>query len=209
MTLIFFHMPRTGGTTLSRIIRRYIPDHRRWDHDRYNGGPMAIDEVPGDVLPTIDAALGHIYAPDHRRFSRPHTCVTVLRNPVDRVLSHYAFVYDFPGFEWVRGLSVSEFVCRAEGGNNFQTALLSRQRNLGEAIHLLKTFTLVGTTERFNATADALADLMGWPRAELPHLNSRPGRLTRSDLSSAELALIEQRNSLDMELWEFGGTLMN
>lgn len=91
--LVFIHLPRTGGTTLTRIVERQFPP--AWT--------FAFDDT------NMDRSLARYYAlPKHRRQSLrllrghipfgihevigPVDYVTMLRDPIERVISCYEYI---------------------------------------------------------------------------------------------------------------------
>ena len=71
----------------------------------------------------------------------------------------------------------------------------------------LDTFAVVGLTERMGDTIELISDTFGIPVVTNSGL-SNPGRLKRDQTFSQEtLEFIRQRNSLDIELYEYAKSL--
>src|SRR5215472_9066715 len=176
-TLIFVHIPKSAGTTLSRIIdweynprRVYslIGRYFRWSYNR-------LLQLPQHRISQIQVFKGHMPFGLHRHLTQPATYLTVLRNPVDRTISDYNFSANgllHPDHREVKRLTLSEFICTTPY-NNIQTKLLAGQipgydflagectpQMLTAAIENLRNhFALVGLTERFEESL-ALAKLI-------------------------------------------------
>ncbi|HVX30184.1 MAG TPA: hypothetical protein VHA53_06860, partial [Nitrolancea sp.] len=126
--VIFLHAPKTGGTTLVRIIERQsAPGSVLNLYDSSYGEELAA--YPPEEIERIRAIAGHFYFGVHRFIARPSVYITVLRDPVARVISHYHFVRCSPGhylYDAANELSLSEFVvaCGPDEPNNDQTRLL-------------------------------------------------------------------------------------
>src|SRR5262245_34850495 len=96
--VIFLHLPKTGGTTLSAILeRQYRPDQVlpiRGDV-RSNRGDMVFDvlrSVPQERIASLRLVSGHIPYGMHELLPAPSLYITLLRDPVQRALSQYRHV---------------------------------------------------------------------------------------------------------------------
>ncbi|WP_411738374.1 hypothetical protein [Peribacillus sp. S4] len=79
----------------------------------------------------------------------------MLRDPVNRVISLYYFLQNYPGFERVRDMTLEEFVLKEPEAQNNQTIMVCgnpENPDITKAKENLKTLTVVGVTELFNKT---------------------------------------------------------
>ncbi len=91
-TLVFVHIPRTGGTTLSGILYRHFPVEERF---------IVSHEIQDDLtkLVTITDAqkrkirllFGHLCWGWHHELPQKCQLVTILRDPAVRVISLYSY----------------------------------------------------------------------------------------------------------------------
>ncbi len=73
--LAFFHIPKTGGTSFRKFLKRYLGEWE-WIHKSTNHEPLSIKkEIMGSKL------FNNI------------SIVTIIRNPVDAVVSFYTALY--------------------------------------------------------------------------------------------------------------------
>ena len=102
--LIHMHIPKTGGTSLNSMLQHAFPSDEVADtmviDDRlYNGLGVASYDLCVQRLTSYSAVdlrriryvTGHLCFGVHRIFNRPAKYFTVIRNPVDRVISDFFF----------------------------------------------------------------------------------------------------------------------
>jgi hypothetical protein len=239
--LVLVHIPKTAGMTLARILhchygnalrgtgeprgRHARPDQQapnvfsRFEH--VDGRLRAIAATSG-----VRAVVGHITFGLHDRLPTDARYVTILRDPIERTLSHYYFFVRPPAERGERAwaglvppwlqqpspeLTLEE--CLTEGGfipDNLQTRMLCGLVSpydplppsaLEQAEHnLRKRFAFVGTTERLEEFLALLNLELGWPAVAGERSNANPGRLRKEDLAPEVLRVVEERNALDRQL---------
>src|ERR1700733_15654039 len=99
--LIHMHLPKTGGTSLSSMVKHgfrndEIFEWTRHGVDRYSGLNIATQECCHQYLAVfgldrVRYVSGHVPFGLHRVFDRPAQYITVLRHPVERVVSTFYF----------------------------------------------------------------------------------------------------------------------
>lgn len=102
--LLFLHIPKTAGSSFNAIFRNAVPEGRHFDH--LEGHGERLKRICEDGLPyfvsghlTFDAMQAYIERPDV--FS-----ITILREPVDQLLSHLKWVKYVGSPEYPRPQSV-------------------------------------------------------------------------------------------------------
>src|SRR5206468_13017876 len=134
--------------------------------------------IAQNQMDRLRIVTGHLYFGAHEFSARPCTYITMLREPIDRVISHYYFVRHDPSnylYELARKMSLKEFgeSCGRQEPNNDQTRLLAgpchtagfgicsdemldiAKRNLAEH------FAAVGISEEFDRSLMLMKRILG------------------------------------------------
>jgi hypothetical protein len=218
--LVFLHIPKTAGTTLSSSLQRsHVPSETISLNvlDKHLNEEM--ERIPFDRRSTARLVMGHLPYGVHRHI--PHCCeyITILREPIDRVISVYKYILRTPDHvlhDYVTGeaISLEEYV---ESGidqsqtENSQTKQLSgRMFDLGDDIlenakHNLEQFLVVGLTERFDETFVLVRRSL---RLRMPFYITR-NVSPPLQVSHREREVIRDRNNLDLELYSFAVKLFS
>jgi hypothetical protein len=213
--LVFVHIQKTAGLTLRKVLQRQYPGTATVRLMPNHFAKESSRETVGALLAapprTVRAIHGHMLFWETVEWPGDARLFTVLRDPVDRVISHYY---------WLRGrkaeagatlrASLEEAVTDGTIRDNLQTRVLAGADPAGvadrplleRAIARLDRFAVVGLTERFDATLLLLARTFGWAEPYYERENVNSERPPRSDISRDAIALIESRNALDRELYE-------
>lgn len=238
-TLIFLHIPKAAGSTLARIIRQ------QYNHgkvlDTYPGkfreqcaGMSALERarfrynyvksMPESDLRSVSAFLGHEGIGFHELFPQPTTYITMLRDPVDRVLSYYYYVHQSPhhrmyGKVVENEMSLEDFIGNSADNSeldNSQTKYLAgletpclHQGEYGDELldkakqNIEQYFTAVGLTERFNESLILFKRRLGWSMPYYIRANVTQKRLGHQEIPETILRMIQEKNALDMALYEY------
>ncbi|GAB4376738.1 MAG: hypothetical protein Kow00121_24380 [Elainellaceae cyanobacterium] len=147
--------------------------------------------------------------------------VTVLREPIARVISHYDYIRRMPGdphYQAVKDMTLEEFAQKLTAGKvgkNIQTYHVAKTMrfsldNLSPAEILdvakesLDRFAFVGLVERFQDSLFLLSYIFGWK----PIINSRKENAAKSkksldEIPSSTIDIIRENTLLDAELYEY------
>ncbi|MCU0569268.1 MAG: hypothetical protein MUF49_22175, partial [Oculatellaceae cyanobacterium Prado106] len=156
---------------------------------------------------------------------RPPVYLTMLRQPIERVISGYEFMRRnvpsrdeaMPNHVKANAMTLKEYVSDADNLSmaNSQTRHLSSslykddpEQWLAIAQQHLQDFACFGLVERFQDSMALLAYTFGWnPLAEFQNLMVAPRRLKQDQLEPETLDIITQRNALDVTLYQFAQDL--
>jgi hypothetical protein len=223
--LIFVHLPKTAGTTLAGIIERnYGSAAVLRLYESRSGEELA--RLPAATLARYRAVMGHFCFGAHRFLPDSAPYVTMLREPVDRVISHYYFVRGQPDhylYETARRLDLREFVrqCGAEEPNNDQTRLLAGHSGpvgsqtdqiemlMAAKQYLRDHFVVAGLSEAFDESLVLMKRAFGWRWLFYTRANVGNRRPPRSEIGADTLAVIRKSNHLDLQLYEHARTVLD
>jgi hypothetical protein len=214
--LIHLHLPKTAGTTLRTIADRNYSDGEIYTISKpYAEQGEELRDLPAQRKRQIKLLRGHMPFGLHEHFDKPADYFTVLRNPVERIISAYYYIRrtpTLPHYREVAGknMTLEDFArCGLPQTYNQQTGLISgRLDNFTDALEIAKHnlsthFIAVGICERFDETLLLLNKQVGWKRIFYHRQNVTKDRPARSEVPQTAIRLIEKRNALDMELYEF------
>ncbi len=187
-TLIFLHLPKTGGTSLRATMRKAIGSGRMLRLKNHDLSPLLSIE-PG-ARAEIAMVEGHMLYGVHEHIARPCVYITMLREPVARLRSWHRYVMATPHHRFhslVAGERLSLAACIERGLSteldNHMTRILGAvcraetpfgavTRGMFEtACRNLERIEFVGTTERMDEFHAMLCERMGWEAMPLAHLN--------------------------------------
>ena len=221
-TVVYTHVPKTGGTTLDYIMQAAMAAGRkrgrRLRFQREGAPPrrarnqqlLDIDQVTDEQLAACDYLSGHFAFGIHARLQRPCLYITLLRDPVARLLSNVRFGMDHG--KWTRDTPISEIVEQGRLIDNMQTRQIAgiadrdtpcTSETLATAIENLRShYAVVGTTERFDDTLKILITLFGWP--DIAYSNRQVSKApTDPNLESRVRSAAERHFAFDMDLYAY------
>lgn len=216
--LCFVHIPKTAGTTLNAIlIRQYgIRNIFVLSRHRPNRLPESFAQLRERKRNRYRVFKGHFPYGFHEVLNRPYLYMTLFRNPVDRVISHYHYVSrsekhyfhqkidgELPG---LRTYIESGVVSETHNGQTHMIIGSLPRKPDEDVIELAKQtlrekFAIVGTAERFDESLLVMRAILGWKIPFYISLNVTKNKPKRSQIDSDTLALIEKYNQTDLELY--------
>lgn len=200
MQIVFVHIPKTGGTAVREALVRARPGVPSFSD--YGPHKQSTSELvkelrygpDGDVAKLCERLQampeftfsGHIKAKHYYRHLGLGPFVTVVRDPVDRVISHYLHARHRHGFAG----SLIDFA-QAPKNRDVQPRFVGGDRLAGWAF--------VARYERLEADMRRLSDLIGAP-VEIEPANVTPDEW-RMKVSAAEREYIASLNPRGMRLY--------
>jgi hypothetical protein len=231
--IAFVHIPKTAGTTLNSVLALEYALNER--HEIMMRGmswilprpeiirrPLIsfskIRRLKASVRSRRDLRLvhGHFDLSMMKHLPYDTRYFTLLRDPVERAISHYYHFRRRPA-ERLHPLAVQSTLAEWVGScglvemDNGQTRRLAGEMNLpcGRVTrHMLERaksnlaeFAVVGLTERFDESLTLLARAFGWCPHPYVAQNVGANRPPRSELSRETVEAIERCNRFDLELY--------
>lgn len=213
--LIHLHVPKTAGETLRYILSR----HYRRSLVMHRVDALDLPAVPKETWATLTCITGHYPYGIHEYLEgRPYRYITMLREPISRVISTYYYMLrdtTHPGHQQLvdSGQSLDEWVERRENAALFnqQTSVLagvfpapSMTQELFESArdHLEHNMDSVGLTEDFDRSLMSYQKLMGWHNVLYVRQNVTSNRPDRSQTDPGTIQRIRDMNQLDLALYE-------
>jgi len=225
-TLIFLHVYKAAGTTLRKIIENnYDPSNLYTVSIAERKSFSQFKELSDCERREFAIVQGHVRFGLHELVPRPTTYLTMLRDPVDRVLSDYFFILRAPIHplyervalgnvtlrDYIRGkmsLSVDNGQVRVLCGEPDVAYGNCSRDMLEEAKHNLEEyFSVVGLAERFDESVMLIKRTFGWKMPLYVRHNVTRDRPHKERIPEDVLRLIEEQNGLDIELYRFASDL--
>ena len=229
--LIYLHIPKTAGTTVRSIFARQFPKN-------------ALCKVPNVIPMETFLALspeqkrqyrcffGHMVFGLHEHLAGSSIYISMLRNPVDRIISDYYHAKrnkEHGRYEQINANNWSladyaRFRAEEQGIANTETRFISGQFGLtagapfdpmpASALDTAKEnirtrFKAVGLQEQFDTSLILFKQVMGWKNVNYVRKNVGRNRPKNEAEPKETIQLIERLNALDMELYAHVEKLFN
>jgi len=220
--VIFLHVPKAAGSTLNRLIECEYPLLEMYSIDPvfYRWSWAHLQRLSKRRLGKIRIFKGHMLFGLHAILPRSATYITVLRDPVDRVLSSFYFMrsYKLHPLYWRfkrENWTLEDFVrrsprdnvqCKILAGIEYAKPFTAEIFEIAKE-NLLRHFCVVGLSERFEESLALMKLRLGWKLQRYSSFNVSRTRPRKADVPRSILDLIEERNSFDISLYDYAARL--
>jgi hypothetical protein len=175
--ILSIHIPKTAGTSLFAFLKLvYLPEQIA--SDSVGLAPAVFVQ---QLSPATRIIHGHFHADKYDSWFPDSTCITWLRNPVSRLISHYYFWKEIL-LERQNPTAPDYPICKAvrEGNATFRDFIEdpTMQNTIKDYLgsRPLTKFAFVGIQEYFTEDLPVLCTLLNWPVMPAPRLNENPSR---------------------------------
>ena len=220
--IIFLHIPKTGGTTLSTIIEKHYHKSSIYIASEVGLGWCTLDDISCHFRnltekdkKKIKLLRGHQKFGLHDYLPNSFKYITMIREPISRVISHYFHLLrddvpkqnkpNMPLIEYVKN---GNSVC-----TNYQTRILSGisdfdyvdSKALDKAkFNLDNYFIAVGITQKFDQSLILFKNVFDWNFFDILYIKRGVAKNKKSSkISDDTLDIIKENNKLDIELYNF------
>lgn len=241
MTLIYPHIPKTAGTSFLSILEQVYSPASTFRTFRGSSENMIREfiDLPDTEKSRYALICGHMNFGLHVHVPGPSTYVTFVRDPIQRVISHYSWIkrnQDHFLHDDCASMSLREFVESkiTTEIDNGQTRVLAGVANvppilcplvdslpdipfdgcgpdvLEQAKRHLDQMAVVGLVESFDTSLLLMRRVLGWnTMPSRVSLNVDPRRQAERVIDPETLELIRSINILDLELYRYAQARTN
>lgn len=225
--LIFVHLMKTGGTTLSQLIREHYSDDRIFHYVPKKDGQTLhdLEQMSPSQREKLKFVHGHAKFGFHKHLKQPARYITMLREPVSRIISLYYFIHQNPAREMLPEKhcpTLSSYLdTRLKALDNRQTRAIAGPKAarvpfgkvtpemLERAKKNLETFLMVGVTERFDESVIVLKHALDLKNILYTRVNANSNKPKREQIDAADIERIKEYNAFDLELYAYVNQLLD
>ncbi|KAB1063975.1 sulfotransferase family 2 domain-containing protein [Salibacter halophilus] len=205
--IVSLHIPKTAGTSFRTILKDKIGDSRVVRLDIHNKNDIRLNEkafTKDKLRNKIKVVHGHFKFADIKELfdlDPSVKYVTWLRDPVDRVLSHYYYLMKMAAIKM--GEQAKDEILSKVGKSLEEYVVHDQNRN--EISHFLEgssfdDFDFIGIQKDFENELNRFRKVMGWSNIENQRHNVTGSKKPAIDKKTVEL--IKSYNEKDVEIYE-------
>jgi hypothetical protein len=211
-TLLFMHIPKTGGTALREaVLGNYKQSAVAYVYPEAPGFPIRdLRELPLEQRRGFRLVVGHFQYGVHTHIPGDYSYFTVVREPLSRVWSHYNYLVRqretrslAEMIETKATVNLDNMMVRCFAGvdeRDFPPGSINADVFDLAAYNAGHAFAYVGLQEHMDDAYRWLQQKYGWRNAALSTMNR--GHYGSGPCSETEQKLIRRSNAWDFQLFE-------
>lgn len=202
--VVFLHIPKTGGMSMYGVLRRNyagLPAYVQFE--TRSADEHALFERPQPERDALAYVAGHVHYGVHAIWSEPAAYFTMLRDPVDRLISQYYYATtsrEHRNYEKRKAVTFAEFAFEERHGSYvarrlagysdpvnhvpFKPGELSDAEITDLAVANLQRHAVIGFTSEFDTSLLLLLKTFGWRRLHYVRRNTTQRVRERSEISA-------------------------
>jgi len=224
--LMFIHLPKTGGTTLWHVLNKQF---HYTTLQKQLIVPSEVDEFFSkqmNVKCKYDLIGGHFNFGLHTQLEREVNYITLLRDPIERIISEYYYTLStkehiYHKYLIENKINFEQFIETGFGDGkdtnwNCMARMLAGNYTEGDTEidldmakqNLKENLLTIGLTEEFDETLQILKWKLGWSIEPfyVKH-NVTKSRPKISEIDSTTKEMIAEKNKYDIELYNYAKEL--
>lgn len=226
--LFFLHVPKTAGMTMRHIAaRQYPPQNFLFTKRGSHNGLQTLTGLSAAQRSRLACVFGHYPFGVHTLFEGDFTYATILRNPVEQIVSMYSYLRASPRtqpHQFAMSKTLEEFITYPAFSHMNVLFLSGYQKDIADDYqntspvpadafqkakdNLTQYFSVVGLTEEFDTTLLLMRKYCGWQKLAYIRYNTAERRKAQKPpLSDALRTAIEQACAQDIALYQYAKTL--
>ena len=231
-TLVFLHLPKTGGTALrTSLLEAFDPSATAliYPGGELDGG-MTVEHfrgLPEDQRTRMRLVIGHVRFGIHESIPGPSQYTILLRDPVDRIVSLYYHYRNLPGVRFmskgyrerirlrVRRVMLDDWVFgeRRIPADNLMVRNVAGAAGIPfggctetlfeQAMeHVERDFVGIAVTEDLARSTALMEQVLDRPLPVVGRENTNPNRPLLSDIDPSVAARLRELNEYDVRFYE-------
>jgi len=215
--IIFLHLPKTAGSSLKTVFEnQYKPS------EIINVYSPEEEKIMQEKKEEIAIVSGHFPFGLHNKYYSDAKYITILRDPVERVISLYYFIKRTPTNQFhekinSENISLKDFVLNDEmlkevynlqtkfiaGLNGYVSEEMITMETYNKAVQNIENhFIVTGLTERFDETILMMKNELNWSYPVYIKQNVAKKK-EKPEVSDEIRKLIIERNEYDIKLYDY------
>jgi hypothetical protein len=219
--ILFLHIPKSAGTTVHNFLNLQFGPEKVFIMN-WQGNPEALHDyqkLTPAARDQLRAVTGHLQFGTHEHLGRPSTYITLLREPIDRLVSFYYYALEYPEtyiHSVAKKMTLHEFMASNASVelDNLQIRLLVGKMSapIGTLTsadaqqakqNLRSHFAVAGVQDDVDGFLRAVCRHFKLPYMPAPSLNKTNKRPALAQVADATKNVIKERNALDLEIYDF------